>query len=235
MTTSTKSLSTAVRTRSAIAVVGVLTATVVMGGLAYASIPASSGVIHGCYKTAGTNHAVTVVDSSAQCPGGYTSLKWNQTGPQGPAGEAGPKGATGATGATGPQGPAGPTGPPGPSGLSQAFSVASIDGFTLNDTSSTTVVTSPSVPAGSYVVNATVGVGVAVITNAVTFACFVTGANGNASYGTLTTNNSLTTIPLTAAVTLSAASTITVQCGTTGGTGQTTGENLTASDVNTLN
>jgi hypothetical protein len=170
MTKSTKSLSTVVRTRSAIAVVGVLTATVVMTGLAYASIPGSNGVIHGCYKTGGTNHAVTVVDSSAQCPGGYTSLKWNQSGPQGPAGAAGPKGATGpmgATGATGPQGPAGPDGPQGPSGLSQAFSVASIDGFTLNDTSSTTVASSQPVPAGSYVVNATVGVGVAVITDAV--------------------------------------------------------------------
>lgn len=214
MSKSTNPLVTNLRTRSAIAVVCVLAATIVMGGLAYASIPGTNGVIHGCYETKGTNHAMTVVDSSAQCPTGYTSLKWNQTGPQGPAG---------------------PKGPQGTSGLSQAFSVASIDGLTLNDTSSTTVLSSPSVPAGSYVVNATVALDVAVITDGVTFACFVTGADGNASYGTITSDNSATTIPLTAAVTLSAASTITVQCGTTGGTGQTIGENLTATEVNTLN
>ncbi len=90
----------------------------------------------------------------------------------------------------------------------QAFSVASIDGFTLDDTSFTTVVSSPSVPAGSYVVNATVDVGVAVISSPVTFGCFITGASGNSSYGTLTPENGLTTIPLTDAVTLSEPSTV---------------------------
>ena len=139
-------------------------------------------MISGCYKTKGPNHTVTVVDSSAKCPAGYTNLNWNKTGPQGPTGPAGPKGATGAQG---------------PSGLSQAFSVASIDGFTLNDMSFTTVVSSPSVPAGSYVVNTTVDVEVAVIPSPVTFGCFITGASGNSSYGTLITENSLTTIPLT--------------------------------------
>jgi hypothetical protein len=220
MTKSRNTLARIVRTRSAVAVVCVLAVTIVMTGLAHASIPGSNGVINGCYQTKGTNHAVTVVDSTAQCPAGYTSLNWNKTGPQGPTGPAGPKGAKG---------------PQGPAGLSQAFSVASIDGFALNDTSSTTVVSSPSVPAGSYVVNATVGVEVAVIPSPVTFGCFITDASGNSSYGTLTTENSLTTIPLTDAVTLSEPSTISVQCATTGGTGQTSGENLTATEVNTLN
>lgn len=70
---------------------------VVLGGIAYASIPAADGTINGCYKNSG-NHDLVVVDSAASCPSGYTALNWNQTGPQGP---------QGATGATGPQGPAG--------------------------------------------------------------------------------------------------------------------------------
>lgn len=71
--------------------------------VAYASIPDSSGVIHGCYTKSG---ALSVVDSATMtCPKGSTSLNWSQTGPAGPAG---PAGADGATGPAGPQGPAGP-------------------------------------------------------------------------------------------------------------------------------
>lgn len=77
-------------------------------GIAYASIPDSGGVIHGCYKPQGngSNAALGVIDtalSGGHCPTGDTALNWNQTGPQGP------QGPTGATGATGPQGAAGPS------------------------------------------------------------------------------------------------------------------------------
>jgi hypothetical protein len=74
-------------------------ALVLIGGAALASIPDSSGVIHGCYKNNNpAKGSVLVVDSEAgeSCPSGFTALNWNQTGPQGP------------VGATGPQGPAGP-------------------------------------------------------------------------------------------------------------------------------
>lgn len=95
---------------------GLSVALVTAGGTAFAavsSIPDSSGVIHGCYDSDGDLH---VIDTSvtSTCPRRYTSLNWNQTGPQGPAGAtgaagaAGPQGPAGATGATGPQGPAGP-------------------------------------------------------------------------------------------------------------------------------
>jgi len=72
-----------------------------VGGIAYASIPDGSGVIHGCYKT--TNPAtgsVIVIDSDVgqSCPSGFTPLNWNQTGPQGPAGPAGPQGPQGSPG-----------------------------------------------------------------------------------------------------------------------------------------
>src|SRR5258708_23745370 len=64
-------------------------------GIAWASIPDSNGVIHGCYKTSSPGQgALVVIDSATQtCPSGTTPLNWNQTGPQGPAGPAGPSGA----------------------------------------------------------------------------------------------------------------------------------------------
>jgi hypothetical protein len=79
---------------------------------ASASIPDSSGVIHGCYKPTGNGSAFTlgVIDTAlpgGRCPKGQTALSWNQTGPQGPAG------ATGPAGPVGPAGPGGPQGPPG--------------------------------------------------------------------------------------------------------------------------
>jgi len=86
--------------------VGLLCAGVV-GGISYASIPDASGVIHGCYQSRGTSHALKIIDTAvvASCPTGYLPLNWSQTGPQGATGPAGPTGATGATGATGPAGP----------------------------------------------------------------------------------------------------------------------------------
>lgn len=64
----------------------------VLSGVALASIPDSSGVIHGCYKTGTPNRgSVIVIDTGAgqSCPSGYTPLNWSQTGPQGPAGPQG--------------------------------------------------------------------------------------------------------------------------------------------------
>src|SRR5487761_1588508 len=55
-------------------------------GVAAASIPDSSGLVHGCYKaTAATNgtHALTIIDAAktSACPSGYKSLNWNVNGP----------------------------------------------------------------------------------------------------------------------------------------------------------
>src|SRR5437870_2529193 len=72
-------------------------------GIAYATIPDTNGVIHGCYtKTGGI---LRVVDKPQQsCTKFENPLDWNQAGQQGP------------QGADGAQGPAGPTGPAGPAG-----------------------------------------------------------------------------------------------------------------------
>lgn len=63
---------------------------------AYASIPDSSGVIHGCYNKG--SGSLRVIDTSVStCHGGATPLDWSQTGPQGPQGPQGPAGPAGAT------------------------------------------------------------------------------------------------------------------------------------------
>jgi hypothetical protein len=59
------------------------------GGIAYASIPDSDGVIHGCYKKASPNQGrlrVIDTDLGQKCSNGETPLAWNQAGPQGPPG-----------------------------------------------------------------------------------------------------------------------------------------------------
>jgi hypothetical protein len=65
-----------------IAIVAVLAA----GGIAYASIPDSSGVIHACYQK--TNGSLRVIDTQAgaKCSSTENPLTWNQTGPAGPRG-----------------------------------------------------------------------------------------------------------------------------------------------------
>jgi hypothetical protein len=86
------------------------------GGVAYAAIPDTAGVIHGCIDRNTADRRtwiVRVFDTTqrARCPAGMDELNWNQTGPQGPQGPNGPQGEQG------PQGPQGPEGPQGPAGI----------------------------------------------------------------------------------------------------------------------
>jgi Collagen triple helix repeat (20 copies) len=86
------------------------------GGVAFAAIPDSSGVIHGCYQKNVGN--LRVIDPSAgdNCRPSEIAISWSQTGPQGPTGPTGPTGPQGPKGDTGATGPAGPAGPAGPKG-----------------------------------------------------------------------------------------------------------------------
>jgi hypothetical protein len=88
--------------------IAVVAAIALAGGtVAYASIPDTNGVIHGCYKKASPNQGtVRVIDTekAQACSSNEKALDWNQTGPQGPQGLQGPQGQTG------PPGP--PTPPP---------------------------------------------------------------------------------------------------------------------------
>lgn len=58
-------------------------------GIAYASIPDSSGVIHACWQNVtSANKPVKLLNTSQKttCPSGWSALSWNQTGAQGPPG-----------------------------------------------------------------------------------------------------------------------------------------------------
>ena len=71
--------------RTAVLALIVALAPAAAAGVAYASIPDSSGVIHGCYKK--TRGMLRVIDSATTtCGNDETALTWNQTGPQGPTG-----------------------------------------------------------------------------------------------------------------------------------------------------
>jgi len=99
------------------AAAGALAATVIAGGVAWATIPASNGVINGCYQK--IDGVLRIVDAADACRASELPTSWNQTGQQGVQGPTGPKGdqgEKGATGATGPSGPKGDTGPAGQKG-----------------------------------------------------------------------------------------------------------------------
>jgi hypothetical protein len=100
------------------AAVGAIVATTLAGGIAWAAIPGSGGLIHTCYsQAAGTWRPI---DYPAQtCRTGETLLSFNQQGV---------KGDTGATGSQGPSGPTGPQGPSGPQGLQGPSGPAGADG-----------------------------------------------------------------------------------------------------------
>jgi hypothetical protein len=95
--------------------VGIAVAVAIAGGVAWATIPDSSGVVHTCYsQSTGTWRPIDY--PTQKCKSGEVQLDINQKGPKGDAGPAGPAGAKGDTGAPGPAGPAGPAGPSGARG-----------------------------------------------------------------------------------------------------------------------
>jgi hypothetical protein len=134
------------------AVVGICAATLVSGA-AYASIPDSGGVIHGCYGNA-SGALFLATSPSNTCHPGLTPLAWSQTGPQGPQGIQGVKGVDGTNGIDGTNGSDGAPGAPGPTGaagVSDAY-IARQSGSV--DSSGGKQILSLSVPSGSYVVMA---------------------------------------------------------------------------------
>lgn len=132
---------------------------VVAGGVAYATIPAADGTIHGCYHHNGGTLRV-IDDSVGNCKSTETAISWNQVGPQGPPGpkgadgQDGVNGTDGADGVDGKDGAPGPQGDPGPAGTSRAFKATGQLSNVSNGGRGT--VLSKSVPAGSYVLSASV-------------------------------------------------------------------------------
>lgn len=82
---------------------------VIVVGVASATIPDSAGVIHACYKKSGS--PVRIIDTTVEsCDVNEEALEWGVQGPPGPQGSQGPQGPQGPPGPTGPQGPQGPAG-----------------------------------------------------------------------------------------------------------------------------
>jgi hypothetical protein len=88
----------------------------IAAGIAYATIPDASGVIHSCYKKDTGNMRVintaSRIKNNRSCTGDEAALNFNRTGPPGPPGARGNDGTNGTNGAKG------DTGPPGPAGAS---------------------------------------------------------------------------------------------------------------------
>jgi hypothetical protein len=175
-----------VRRPSAGTIVGFTALVLAVSGVSYAAIPASDGEIDGCYQKPGllsNPGAVRVIDAERgqQCRSNETALAWNQQGPKGDKGDKGEKGdaclptepacvgpkgekgdaclasvpaCVGPRGLPGVAGRDGRDGAPGPSGTSRAFSATGRLERVSNYGSG--LVVSKSVPAGSYVVTATI-------------------------------------------------------------------------------
>ena len=67
-------------------IVATVALVVALGGVAYATIPDSGGIIHGCYLN--SNGALRLIDTGAgqRCSANEKTVQWNQTGPAGPPG-----------------------------------------------------------------------------------------------------------------------------------------------------
>jgi hypothetical protein len=118
------------------------------GGIAYATVPDSKGVIHGCYSA--KSGALRI---SGRCNSDEVALQWNQTGPTGARGPTGPIGATGATGPMGEKGDQGPTGHEGPAGAAAAYLDAPHVGYAMFPGNSVTLA-QLDLPAGKYLIAA---------------------------------------------------------------------------------
>jgi hypothetical protein len=140
--------------RRALIVAVAVVATLVAAGIAYATIPDSAGVIHGCYsKTSSTTlppGSLRVVDTGLgqSCGQNEVALSWNQQGVKGATGAQGPQGPVG------PQGPAGPagkgvTGPTGPSGTIHGYGHAT-GGIALDSAGFNQVDSISNLPYGRY-------------------------------------------------------------------------------------
>jgi hypothetical protein len=133
-------------------VVSVCALVVALGGVAFATIPDSNGVIHGCYAVntkgqVGGTSTLRLIDptggngtvTSTKCKTTEHAVKFNQTGPQGatgpegPIGPNGPVGPSGPQGSAGPMGPAGPIGPAGPRGATGPQGPSGVSGYVVQD------------------------------------------------------------------------------------------------------
>ncbi len=136
---------------------GVAVVALAAAGMAYASIPDSAGVIHGCYSKASSTStppgSLRVIDTGLgqSCGLNEVALSWNQQGVKGATGPQGPLGPAGPQGSPGPPGQKGATGPTGPSGTSHGYAHAT-GGIALDTAAYKQVDSISNLPFGRYMV-----------------------------------------------------------------------------------
>ena len=225
----------------ALAAVGALLG---LAGIAYATIPDSNGVIHGCYTKASSSTqppgSLRVIDTGLgqSCGLNEVALNWNQQGVKGATGPQGPKGATGAQGTQGPAGPQGPQGPQGPSGTSHGYTFNGwVVGSTVLDTYAKKQVGAiTSLPPGTYMVTAEGSVDD--LGGDASADCVLLGNSLDFDYtGMKTHGGSRNPFGLTAAVYVTGIGTIEVDCSSSDYQSKNSSAfvNITAIPVDTLN
>jgi hypothetical protein len=183
----------------------------------------ASAVIYACKNL--QNGSLRVVASTRDCRHNEAPLSWNQggqPGAQGPQGPAGPQGIPGPQGVPGPAGASGVTGP--------AYYTANGEPTTLGPTYSS--ILHLNVPAGSYVVNASVLVNNLGVSR-VPVLCALASAAGSSVFSAVQLENevpqtegraSAATLPVGFATTLLAAGRIDLMCLSNTGPGGATAE-----------
>jgi hypothetical protein len=209
----------------AVAIVGALVA----GGIAYATIPDSNGVIHACYhvnpqgSVDGSGNLRVIDPSSANkdgsaCKKDEKTLDFNQTGPPGQPGQ---------QGAPGPQGPTGPS------------DVWSVDGYDAGNKnvgiapSEEVLATTSTLPAGSYFVQAETSLenNTAI---AMDYVCDIVDSSAN-TYGEARATTAVwVTLPVQAVVTLANPDTISFECTATGALSEAFNWQLAAIKIGTV-
>ena len=198
--------------RPGLVVLAIVGALVGVGGIAYATIPDASGVIHACYKTGQGTLRVIDPDKAQTCSSAETQLDWSKTGPQGLPGQ---------------QGPPGPT------------DVWSVDGYGAGlknvpvVPSSIDLATTPTLAAGSYVVEAETEL------NSVggfdtNYFCDLVDSASNVYQDTRATSAEWVTIPVQAVITLAGPGTISLECQASQGTAEAFNWKLAAIKVGTV-
>ena len=185
--------------RPAAVAVAIFGALAVAGGIAYATIPDASGVIHACYNKTGQG-ALRVIDTdkAQTCQSSEAPLNWSQTGPQGP------------QGLQGPQGPIGPTGATGPTGPSDVYSVDGYGaGFKSIPFQTLVTLATTTLPAGSYFVEAETEIRPTFYTN---YFCDLADSANNEYQETRVTSSDWVTLPVQAVITLTNQDTVSFQC-----------------------
>jgi hypothetical protein len=179
--------------RPAVVALAIVGALLVAGGIAYATIPDASGMIHGCYNK--TQGSLRVIDSdkAQTCSNGEAPLNWSQTGPQGI------------------QGPKGDTGPTGPSDVWSVDGCCAVLKNIAPFKTWVTVATTSTLPAGSYSVESEIEIE-NVLSSYTAYACDLVDSEANIYQDTRFSSADWVTIPDQAVITLANPDTISLEC-----------------------